>query len=102
MGLFDFLFGRGAVPPELRGEVQRLTEDLYRIGQLEDFLSERPGGSFNAQCRNIRAREIGVRINEIGGFELMEQVYKKVRKRLGQQLATHLSYSWDGIGKWVP
>lgn len=102
MGLLDALFGKGLVPAGLRPEVNRMTEDLIKIGQLDDFLSERPGGAFNGQCRHIRARQIGERLNQIGGFELMEQTYKKIRKRLGAQLGSHLSYSWTDIGKWVP
>ena len=102
MGFLDYLFGKNLVPSGLKPEVNRMIEDLVRIGQKEDFLSERSGGAFNAQCRHNRAREIGERLNQIGGFELMEQIYKKIRKRLGQQLAAHLSYSWTDIGKWVP
>ena len=102
MGFLDFLFGKNLVPAKLKPEVNRMIEDLVRIGQQEGFLSERSGGLFNAQCRHIRAREIGERLNEIGGFELMEQINKKIRKRLGTQLASHLSYSWADIGKWVP
>lgn len=79
-----------------------MVEELVRIGKAEDFLSERPGGSFNAQCRHVRARDIGKRLNEIGGFALMEQIYKRIRKQLGAQLASHLSYAWADIGKWVP
>lgn len=102
MGFLDFLFGKRLVPAALKPEVDRMVEDLVRIGQTEDFLSERPGGTFNAQSRHIRAREIGQRLNEIGGFELMESIYKRVKKRLGAQVADHLSYAWAEIGKWVP
>lgn len=102
MGFLDFLLGKNLVPAELKPEVNRMIEDLVRIGEREDFLSERSGGHFNAQFRHVRAREIGTRLDQIGGFELMEQVLKKVRKRLGSQLASHLSYSWTDIGKWVP
>ncbi len=102
MGFLDFLFRKNLVPTDLKPEVNRMIEDLVRIGEREDFLSERSGGNFNAQFRHVRAREIGTRLDQIGGFELMEQVLKKVRKRLGSQLASHLSYSWTDIGKWVP
>ncbi len=101
MGLFDFL-GKRPYPSAQKNEVERLIENLIRIGQTEDFLSERPGGSFNAQCRHAGAREIGARLEAIGGFELMEYVLKRVRKKLGSNLAAHLSYAWTDIGKWVP
>ncbi len=102
MGFLDFLFGKSLVPADLKPEVNRMVEDLVRIGEREDFLSERSGGPFNAQSRHVRAREIGERLNQIGGFELMEQTLKKVKKRVGAQLASHLSYAWTDIGKWVP
>lgn len=101
MGFLDFLFGGYPVPPGMKSDVDRMVEDLVRIGKTEDFLSERPGGSFNAQCRHIRAREIGQRLNEMGGYELMESVNKRIRKRLSKDLAVHLSYSWADIGNWV-
>lgn len=102
MAFLHSLFGKSPVPRELKPEVDRMVEELVRIGKAEDFLSERPGGSFNAQCRHVRARDIGKRLNEIGGFALMEQIYKRIRKQLGAQLASHLSYAWADIGKWVP
>lgn len=102
MAFLDSLFGKSPVPRELKPEVDRMVEELVRIGKAEDFLSERPGGSFNAQCRHVRARDIGKRLNEIGGFALMEQIYKRIRKQLGAQLSSHLSYAWADIGKWVP
>jgi hypothetical protein len=102
MGLLESLFGRKPYPRESRSEVERLIEELVQIGQREDFLSERPGGSFNALCRHRRACEIGVRLNEIGGLTLMEYVHKRVQKRLGANLATHLAYAWADIGQWIP
>jgi hypothetical protein len=101
VGVFE-IFGRKPYPPAQKNEVERLIENLVRIGQKEDFLSERPGGSFNAQCRHAGAREIGVRLAAIGGFELMEFVLKRIRKRLGANLAAHLSYAWTDIENWVP
>jgi hypothetical protein len=102
MSIFDFIFGSRPYPAALKPEVDRMINDLIRIGEREDFLSERSGGSFTAHCRHVRAIEIGKRLNDIGGFELMEFVLKKVRKRLGANLSSHLSYAWTDIGKWVP
>ncbi len=95
VGWLDFLFEKKPYPKNMQSEI-------VRIGQKEDFLSERSGGSFNAQCRHIRAREIGVRLDQIGGVVLMEYVLKKVRRRVGETLATHLAYAWSEIGKWIP
>lgn len=102
MDFLQNLFRAPPCPPDYRNEVQRLTDELVQIGQSDDFLSERPGGAFNAQSRHRRARAIGERLNEIGGMALMEYVHKRVRKKLGGTLAAHLAYAWSEIGKWVP
>jgi hypothetical protein len=78
MGFFNSLFGKCPFPPERRDVVERMIADLIRIGKVDDFLSERPGGSFNMQSRHIQAREIGNRLNEIGGVELMEYAQRRV------------------------
>jgi hypothetical protein len=96
------IFGKRLYPSRLKPEVERMIEDLVRIGKQEDFLSERSGGSFNSQYRHVRAREIGARLDEIGGVALMEYVQKRVRKKLGENMAAHLAYAWTDIGKWVP
>jgi hypothetical protein len=101
VGAFDFL-KKHPYPSALKPEIDRMIQNLIHIGQKEDFLSERSGGPFNAQCRHVGAREIGQRLGEIGGFELMEFVLKKVKKQLGPNLAAHLSYAWTDIHKWVP
>jgi len=101
MGVLD-TFKRKPFPPAQKREIDRLIENLIRIGQQEDFLSERPGGAFNAQCRHTGAREIGKRLAAWGGSELMEYALKKVRKSLGATLAAHLSYAWTDIQNWVP
>ncbi len=88
-------------PSQLRPEVERLLTELIQIGKMDDFLSERPGGSFNVQCRHLRAIQIGKRLDEIGGFALMEFARRRIRRSLGAQLTAHLEYCWDGIGKWT-
>jgi hypothetical protein len=83
-------------------EVKRLLEELIRIGIQDDYLSEFPGRGFNAQCRHIRAREIGSRFFEIGRKELMSWAYRQVRKQAGKTPASHLEYAWKDIGDWQP
>jgi hypothetical protein len=102
MDFFRNLFGKPPYPRELKPEVDRLVEELIRIGKTEDYLSERPGGSFNGQCHNIRARQIGKRLFEIGGQPLMQMAHKQVRKKLGLQISSHLEYAWNEIGGWIP
>lgn len=88
-------------PSHARQEVDRLLDELVRIGKVEDFLSERPGGGFNRESRNIRAREIGKRLNEIGGLPLMEFANRRVRRKLGKNLSWHLEAAWRDIGEWI-
>lgn len=83
-------------------EVNRLLEELIMIGIQDDYLSEFPGRGFNAQCRHIRAREIGNRFHQVGGQELMSYAYRKVRKQAGKSPASHLEYAWKDIGEWQP
>lgn len=88
-------------PADKAQEVERLIEELNRIGKTDDFLSERSGGAFNRDCRHIRAREIGTRLDEIGGVALMEYVNRQVRRKLGKNLSWHLEAAWKDIGEWI-
>ncbi len=88
-------------PSHASAEVDRLIGELLRIGKTEDFLSERPGGSFNRDCRHIRTREIGKRLDEIGGLPLMAFANRSVRRKLGKDLSWHLEAAWKDIGKWI-
>lgn len=100
MSVFRNLFYK-PFSPEHKQEIDSLLAELIRIGERDDFLSERPGPPFNGHCRHMRAREIGRRLDEIGGFDLMEYVYLRVRKKLGLALASHLEYAWAEIGTWM-
>jgi hypothetical protein len=88
-------------PDHAKQDVERLLDELVRIGKTDDFLSERPGAGFNRDCRNIRAREIGKRLDEIGGIALMEYANRQVRRKLGKNLSWHLEAAWKDIGKWI-
>jgi hypothetical protein len=107
MGFLSNLFGGGSSLPQkidkgLREEAEKLIVELIEIVRKDDYLSEHPGGLFNGQCHNIRARAIGRRLNEIGGLELMQTARERVRRKLKMTLASHLDYSWTDIGKWMP
>ena len=88
-------------PGHAKQDVERLLDELVRIGKTEDFLSERPGAGFNRECRNIRAREIGKRLDELGGMSLMEYANRYVRRKLGKNISWHLEAAWKEIGKWI-
>lgn len=91
-------------PAHLKDEVDKLLAELLQIGVREDFLSERPGAGFNVQCRHIRARAIGMRLNDIGGLPMMDYAHRLVRRKSGKQgksLSEHLEYAWADIGDWM-
>jgi hypothetical protein len=94
------LFAQSPCPPEKKPEVDNLLAELYQIGKNDDFLSERPGPPFNAQCRHMRARAIGKRLSDIGGLPLMEFAHRKVKRKLGKIIAGHLEYAWIDVGGW--
>lgn len=101
MGFLQDLFGIKPFPAHMNQEVDRFVTELIRIGETDDFLSERPGPPFNLQCRHMRTRDIGKRLHEMGGLPLMEYVQARVKKKLGVNLAAHLEYAWSEIGDWI-
>ena len=84
-------------PHEYKQEVKNLTDELIKIGKTDDFLSERPGGQFDVNCRHIRAREIGTRLSEIGQTPLMESIVKTISKKCGKDIGGQLEFAWNGI-----
>jgi hypothetical protein len=88
-------------PAHAKPDVDRMLDELIRIGKTDDFLSERPGGGFDRDSRHIRTREIGRRLDEIGGLPLMEFANRFVRRKLGKNLSWHLEAAWKNIGKWI-
>lgn len=106
--MFDFiktLFGQQSDKVQLtrqqKDEVSLLLKELVQIGIEEDYLSERPGGAFNAQCHHRRAREIGAKLNQLGGMPLMWECFQKVQRKAGKVPASHLEYAWAEIGDWM-
>jgi hypothetical protein len=90
-------------PSEKAPEVERLLNDLLKIGRQDDFLAERFTPGFNNQLRNLSAISIGKRLFDIGGIPLMEYAQRYVRRKsgkAGKALAEHLEYCWDGVGTW--
>jgi len=91
---------RQAVRGESKGpEIDGLIEELIQIGRTEKFLGE-PGPDFNDQHDNIRAREIGESLNDIGGKELMQFACYRVGKILGPEDMRQLEWAWNNIGEW--
>ena len=71
MGFLSDLFSK-PYPADRSREVDKLLNELFQIGVEQDYLSERPGGAYNHQCRHVRTREIGRRLDEIGGLDFNE------------------------------
>ena len=82
---------------QVPADVKALVDELTVIGGTDGFLSFTPGGRFNPQCRHIRAREIGMRLNMMGGSSLMRKVYDRVEC----PNARHLAAAWGEIGDWT-
>lgn len=82
-------------------EVDALVAQLIEIGQTCDFVSD-SGDNFDGNGYHIRAREIGIRLNEIGGMELMQTVCYRVVAILGPGLGRSLEVAWGYIGNWQP
>lgn len=103
MNLLTPLFGDpviNALDAHRKAEVRMMIEKLVAIGRRDDFLSLVPGGPFDKQCHHREARDIGKRLNEIGGVPLMWAVRNSIRSKLKDVLAEHLDHCWKEIGQW--
>ena len=103
MSILEKIFGYPTInqlPAAQKREVKKLLDDLVRIGQMDDFLSLQPGGPFNSRCHHTQARQIGERLNEIGGLDLMLASRSTIKDKLKATLAEHLDYCWTDIGEW--
>ena len=82
-------------------EADPLLEELMKIGQTCDFISD-PGGNYNENGQHRRAREIGITLNRIGGIELMQAIYYRISVGLSPARARSLEFAWSYIGHWLP
>lgn len=82
-------------------EIDELITELVEIGRISDFISI-SGGSFDDNGYHIRARQIGVQLNKIGGIELMQAAYYRVAAVLGPVVSRSLEVAWGYIGDWRP
>ncbi len=98
--IWNIVDGAPPCPAGDRPEIEKLLEELIRIGKEDDYLALTVGAGFNVDKRHIRARAIGKRMYEVGGMSLMLWAHKKVQRRLKRQLAEHLEYALDGVGEW--
>jgi predicted Zn finger-like uncharacterized protein len=83
-------------------ETDVLVGELIRIGRGSGYLSREPGGDFDDNCRHIRAREIGEKLNDIGGIRVMQAAFYKVALIVGPTASRGLEVAWGYIGEWLP
>ncbi len=103
MGIMDTLFGSSVINqlnPNQKQEVNKMIDQLIKIGKQDDFISLSPGGTFDIQCHHREAREIGKRLDDMGGVDLMQAVRQKVQRKLKAVMAEHLDHCWKGVGDW--
>ena len=78
-----------------------LVAELVEIGRTCGFIST-PGGNFDDSGHHIRARQIGVQLDKIGGMELMQAAYYRIVAILGAAVGRSLEVAWGYIGNWWP
>jgi hypothetical protein len=59
-----------------------------------------PNGSYSEATRE-RVRQIGNRLNDQGGFSLMQQVHSLVAESGSRMHARILEGYWGGVGDWL-
>jgi len=103
MSLFNRIFGEPeirALDPHNKAEVKKMIEELVVIGRTDDFLSKKTTTIKNIQCHHREAKQIGARLNQIGGIPLMMAVRQTIKYKLKDVLAEHLDHCWKGVGDW--
>lgn len=88
-------------PSKLGPEVDTFVDELVKIGQSSDFVSD-PGGMFDGNGCHKRVREIGMQLYKRGGTHLMQAVWYRVTAVLGQERGRSLEIAWGFIGDWWP
>jgi len=117
MGIWRRLFGKRKQVVDLRGDRERqiesdanagkslgpeadvLVSELIEIGNSPGYLGS--GEEFDG-FEHIRTREIGERLNQLGGKDLMVAAYYRVRAEIGAGKARELESAWGHIGDWLP
>jgi parallel beta-helix repeat protein len=73
-------------------EVESLIDELVDIGNGRGFMT--------VKSNDKRTREIGERLNKIGGKRLMQQVHWEVSGQV-RRSSRELDVAWDRIGDWL-
>jgi hypothetical protein len=100
----------GGNKPIARGDIvdviEGLLRDLVEIGRTVKDPSYHNSGYLykderGEHTRDPRAREIGARLDRLGGKALMLQAHAVVREELGSTAARGLEACWGEIGEWL-
>lgn len=85
--------------PEHVTEIGRLVAELIEMGRRDPNPETELYAAYLEKDKP-RAREIGERLNEIGGHALMEQVHQTIVATAPPYSGRHLDFAWDGVGDW--
>jgi len=88
-----------AAPAAESDESSMLARELVEIGRKVP--QDRYSASWFLSSARGRAREIGARLNELGGIDRMLAAHESVRQALGGVAARELEAAWGGIGEWM-
>lgn len=83
-----------------------LVQELLEIGrQVKDRSFSASGYMYRNDegglAKNERAREIGQKINSMGGMQAMQAAHQAISEQLGSAAARELEAIWKGIGGWM-
>ncbi len=91
-----------AVENDAVGAMDQLIRELADIGRRTSFVGTPDGTVYDDHHCHIRAREIGAKLNEQGGMELMLAAHEFVARELsGTPRARELEACWGGVGSWM-
>lgn len=95
---------RTASKPTDNRKVEAMMNELIKIGRRSNFIclsddQKKKAREFDEELCHRRAKEIGETLNSLGGMELMQAAYYRV-KQAGAGSARSLEHCWNGIGEW--
>lgn len=79
--------------------INSLMKELLAISQSDGFIGD-GGAQFDSLSRQLRAREIGMILYDLGGHRLMQTVWGTLSKQLDSKLSADLMTNWKEIGGW--
>jgi hypothetical protein len=74
--------------------------ELVHIGRAGEGKVRAQNGANFVHGSKKRVREIGRKLDRLGGIDLMVAARGAVQSHLGRSAAQHLEATWRGIGQW--